>query len=502
MTGPPPRVPAWRRYLRFWGRDVRADVRDELQFHIDMRTREYEAQGMLPGDARRTALARFGDVARVDAALTSHDQRQGRAAGRRQITATIASDVRHALRTLRRAPGFTTAAILCLALGTGATASVFAVVNALMFRPLAIARPDNLVVIATTSSGMSLPGDNSYQNYLDIRGAHAVLDGAAAWATYGFSVRIGDQTDLRLVQAVSENYWPLTGVRPVLGRAFTPQEALEHAPRMVIGYRCWQQTFDGSPTVVGRAITVNGIPLTIVGVAPRTFVGAESMTVPDGWVPASLLRELDPMGPDMLHRRVGGGFKIIGRLRDGVTLPGVRNALDILAGQLQHQYPTEDEGKRFVVQREVRARPDIAVSDVVPRGGQRETLDLLNGAYLAGVAAMQPGSTPGAVFQATAAYVADHQNALKTPMAREAAAAALAHPGWALHGLGLDMAEGAPATFESGNVLCYEPLFVGGGQGFFVEDTWVITAAGHELVNPPLPYAPRDIERAMQRSPT
>ena len=134
--------------------------------------------------------------------------------------------------------------------------------------------------------------------------------------------------------------------------------------------------------------------------------------------------------------------------------------------------------------------------------GQRETMELLNGAYLAGVAAMRPGSTPQAVSAATAAYITDHQQALKTPMAREAATAALAHSDWPLHGLGLDMAEGAPATFQAGNVVCYEPLFVAGGQGFFVEDTWVITASGHERVNPSLPYAPADIERAMRRSPS
>ena len=131
--------------------------------------------------------------------------------------------------------------------------------------------------------------------------------------------------------------------------------------------------------------------------------------------------------------------------------------------------------------------------------GQRETMELLSGAYLAGVAAMRPGATPHEVFDATAAYIAGHQAALTTPLAREAAAAAVAHPGsWSImHGLGLDMAEGAPATFEPGNVICYEPLFTAGGQGFFVEDTWVITATGHERVNPSIPYAPADIERAM-----
>ncbi len=132
--------------------------------------------------------------------------------------------------------------------------------------------------------------------------------------------------------------------------------------------------------------------------------------------------------------------------------------------------------------------------------GQRETLQLLNGAYLAGAEELKPGSSAKSLFDATARYVASHQSSLKTAMAKEAAKNALDHPGWALHGLGLDMAEGTPAIFAEGNVLCYEPLFVGGGQAFFVEDTFVITATGHELINPALPYAPAEIERAM-RSP-
>jgi hypothetical protein len=193
---------------------VGADVRDELQCHIDMRTREFEAQGMDAEDARLAALARFGDVARVDAALQSHDRRVDRAASIHQFTLNVGADVRHAVRALRRAPGFATAAILCLALGTGATATVFAVVNALLLRPLAVQHPGNLVVIATTSSGMTFPGDNSYQNYLDIQATHAVLEDAAASLTDAFSIRVGNQTDLRTVQVVSENYWPMLGCGP------------------------------------------------------------------------------------------------------------------------------------------------------------------------------------------------------------------------------------------------------------------------------------------------
>lgn len=133
--------------------------------------------------------------------------------------------------------------------------------------------------------------------------------------------------------------------------------------------------------------------------------------------------------------------------------------------------------------------------------GQRETMELLNGAYLAGVSAMRPGATPKDVYQATLSYVQQHSSALKTALAKEAATDALKHSGIPLHGLGTDMAEGSPQTFQAGNVICYEPLFSAGGQGFFVEDTFLITPTGHEALNPPLPYAPADIEKAMARQP-
>lgn len=128
--------------------------------------------------------------------------------------------------------------------------------------------------------------------------------------------------------------------------------------------------------------------------------------------------------------------------------------------------------------------------------GQRETMELLNGAYLAGVAAMKPGATANDVFSATLNYVKQHQEELKTSLAKEAATDAVRRSGFPLHGLGVDMAEGVPKVFQAGNVLCYEPLFTAGGQGFFVEDTFVITPTGHDLLNPPLPYSPKDIEEA------
>jgi Xaa-Pro aminopeptidase len=128
---------------------------------------------------------------------------------------------------------------------------------------------------------------------------------------------------------------------------------------------------------------------------------------------------------------------------------------------------------------------------------QSEIMELLNGAYLAGVSNLRPGGTPQEVFKATVGYLEQHQNDLKTAQAKEAAATFLKQPNRPLHAPGVDMADGVGKFFVPGNVLCYEPLITAGGQAFFVEDTFLITAAGHEVLNPALPYSPKDIESAI-----
>ncbi|HXC44899.1 MAG TPA: aminopeptidase P N-terminal domain-containing protein [Candidatus Dormibacteraeota bacterium] len=131
--------------------------------------------------------------------------------------------------------------------------------------------------------------------------------------------------------------------------------------------------------------------------------------------------------------------------------------------------------------------------------GQRETMELLNGAYLAGVSRMQPGASAKDVVKATTGYIEQHQTELKSATAKQAAANFMKQPNLPLHGLGVDMAEGVPKSFQPGNVLCYEPLLTAGNQAFFVEDTFLIVPAGHETLNPSLPYSPSDIERAMAK---
>jgi Xaa-Pro aminopeptidase len=128
---------------------------------------------------------------------------------------------------------------------------------------------------------------------------------------------------------------------------------------------------------------------------------------------------------------------------------------------------------------------------------QAETLDLLNGAYLAGLKVMKEGTTAEDIIKASINYVNEHKDNLKSEMAKQAAANAMKNGEWPLHGLGLDMADGFPRVLRAGNVICYEPRFTAGDQALFVEDTILITHDGYEILNPPLPYSAKEIETAL-----
>jgi len=153
MSGDSNRVPRWRRYLRLVRANPRADVDDELAFHLEMRAERNRSLGMPPDEARREAEHRFGDVTPVRDALLDHDTKRHKQIQRAELFADLIHDVRFGVRSLARAPGFTLAAALTLALGIGANAAIFSVVDALLLRPLPYARPHELVSLGCGSAG-------------------------------------------------------------------------------------------------------------------------------------------------------------------------------------------------------------------------------------------------------------------------------------------------------------------------------------------------------------
>jgi Xaa-Pro aminopeptidase len=219
------------------------------------------------------------------------------------------------------------------------------------------------------------------------------------------------------------------------------------------------------------------------------------------------------VAPGKTQRQVEGAV-LDACLQAGSTAPSlwpwVRSGPNALGNALFEAFLDNDNQDRTMQAGEV-VRVDLGCDSQMYKGdfgrtipvsghfdeGQGETMELLNGAYLAGISQMRPGATSKDVFTATTHYVEKHQAELKSATAKEAAANFLKQPNMPLHGLGVDMAEGVPKIFQAGNVLCYEPLLTSGNQAFFVEDTFLIVPTGYEILNPSLPYSAKDIEAAM-----
>jgi putative ABC transport system permease protein len=194
----------------------------------------------------------------------------------------IASDVRFACRWLRRSPGFATLAIGSLAIGIGFNAALFTVVDALLFRPLPVERPEQLVDVYTTGSDGDAYATSSYPDYLDYRSRNDVFSDMLAFSPSLDAVKVGARSRLALGQVVSGTYFQLLGVRALVGRTLTPEDDRAGAPRAaVISYALWRRDYGGSAAALGQSIRVRGQVYTIVGVAPAQFTGTVPLIAPE-----------------------------------------------------------------------------------------------------------------------------------------------------------------------------------------------------------------------------
>jgi len=262
MSDDPRRTPRWRRYLRLVRPNPRADVDDELGFHLDMRTERNVALGMAHDDARREAEQRFGDVAPVRDALVDHDAKRHARTERAAFLSDLIHDVRFGTRSLLRAPAFTLAATLTLALGIGANAAIFSIVQALLLQPLPYTRPQELVSVGTGSAG----------EYLALRARLRTIADLAAWVEQTHPVDDGQEAARVEGAAVTVNLMAMLGATPAMGRPFTEQDAIiGNNTGVIISHGMWVRRFGGARDVIGRRLLIEGIPCTIVGVMPASF---------------------------------------------------------------------------------------------------------------------------------------------------------------------------------------------------------------------------------------
>ena len=277
-------------------------------------------------------------------------------------------DFRHALRSLFRQPGFSTVAVLTLALGIGVSISLFSMLSAFFLQPLPIGDSDRLVLVMQRGDIINVPYGHSYPDYLDYRDSTSTLADLAAYMPSPAHISARGQSPERTwVEIVSPNYFVLAQVAPAFGEFPKPgDDRGRTAPTVVLSHGYWQRRFGGNPSLVGQAITINGRTFTVSAIAPASFTGVSWAMAVSGWVPAGAMGTLTEGGDALRENRGAPAFRIIGRLVPGRTVEDARAEFDVAARRLAAAYPKEHKGSRVLVLPENRARPDPAISGFLP----------------------------------------------------------------------------------------------------------------------------------------
>jgi len=273
------------------------------------------------------------------------------------------SDIQYAVRVLRKTPGFTAIAVLSLALGIGANSAMFSLADALLFRPLPVPGPSQVVTVSDSAPDLAIApsGYLSYPDYVDLRDKNKSFAGLAA-AAYTF-VGMAEQRDalpqLRLALTVSGNFFQTLEIAPALGRTFSVEE--DRVPGRdavaVLSYDTWQNRFAGDRNTIGRSIRLNDTEFTIIGVASKEFNGIQPVVHPDLYLPAMMLPRISPdahLNP--LEHRNYRIFTLKGRLKPGVSLAQANAEMATIAKNLAASYPETNRSHGALVRTEVQAR--------------------------------------------------------------------------------------------------------------------------------------------------
>ncbi len=280
--------PLWRRYARFFGPNVAADVDDELADHLARLENDLRAVGKSEAEIGEAVRARFGNVDAIRVRLTRDDGRRLKWRLRADAFGNLGQDVAYALRRLRQRPGFTAAVVVVLALGVGATTAMFSAVDAAMLRPLPFNDPGQLVLVNQVdvsfkpAPGQEYPIPFHVPNYDDLAAMHGTFSHVASYAAGGLNLSI-PQHPLRVqVGVVTPSFFPTLGVTPALGRPFTAAEGKPGgAASAILSYGLWSGHFGGRP-MLDSTISLNGLPYVVVGIMSRGF-GFPSQV--DLWIP-------------------------------------------------------------------------------------------------------------------------------------------------------------------------------------------------------------------------
>lgn len=319
-------------------RTVQRDVDEEMRFHLDQRVADLVAHGMSSADARKTALREYGDVSAARAELASMDRRRVTKWAASEWIATVGQDLRFAARSLRKRPGFAATVLLTLALGIGANAAIFSVVDAVLVKPLPFARPDRLIHLwEVYQSQVDNRSEASYPDYLDWRARNHSFADLAGYHGSGF-VFGSEHPQIVRAGKTTANFFDVLGVHAAIGRTFAAGEDAVGAPRRVLlGYGFWQRAFAGDRSVIGRTITLDGSSASVIGVLPKDFQFARLGDV-SIWAPIDRLQR-------SREQRGNHWLNVVARLKDGVTLSAASSDMSAIMTQLAREYPPTNNGR-------------------------------------------------------------------------------------------------------------------------------------------------------------
>ena len=280
-------------------------------------------------------------------------------------------DLRHALRLLVKSPGFTLAAVLTLALGTGANTTVFSLINGILLRPMPVAYPEQIVVLAAQQQGSPGFQSFSYPDYQDIRSQTGAFSDILAYRVSLVGLSVDGKGEHCVISRVTGNYFTTLGIEPALGRFILPSEGQTPGadPIFVLGYAYWQKRFGGDKSVIGKQVDIDGHPVTIVGVAPKGFAGMYSFLNMEGYLPLSAVagsRGSTPVEETWTHREERS-LELRGRLKPGVEWKQAEASLQVVALRLAEQHPETDKGMRLSLFPERLARPAPDPDETVPK---------------------------------------------------------------------------------------------------------------------------------------
>ncbi|MGA7638395.1 MAG: ABC transporter permease [Candidatus Acidiferrales bacterium] len=273
---------------------------------------------------------------------------------------TLLQDIRYGVRTLAKNPGFMIVAIITLALGIGVNTAIFSMVDAFLLRPLPVNNPSQITVLAFQQQHQRQQTQFSTADYRDIQKQTSGVFSDVFGYVFGMDgLGVDGKADRIMTNYVSGNYFAAVGIKPALGRFILPSEGdvLNADPVMVLSYAYWQTHFGADPQIVGRKVSVDGHPVTIVGVAPKGFEGVYPILKVQGYLPLGMIA-IEGQPSDFMTNHQLRGMPVLARLRPGITLAQAQAALAVVSQRLSQDHPDSDKDMTVLAYPELRARPN------------------------------------------------------------------------------------------------------------------------------------------------